>query len=124
MNGIDTSSPYVKLLVIVLIFLGESFSIYAEMIAARAYAPSNPFIQIFLRAFFVITIAGGILVLCYMFAFSIFKNIWVVSVISITPILIMEPTLAYAIFHQLPTKGALIGFVLGAIGFVSTILVR
>ena len=49
-------------------------------------------------------------------AFKAFKNIWIVSVISITSILLIEPVLAYFIFDQLPTKGAAIGLVLGAIG--------
>jgi len=114
---------YSKVLTILLLFIGESLAIYSEMIAARTYsANSKPFLQIFLKMLIIIIFAGGFLIVGYMLGFSAFKNIWVVSVTSITSILIMEPILAYTIFHQLPTKGAIIGFILGIIGFVSSIL--
>lgn len=64
--------------------------------------------------------AGGFLIAGYILGFGAFKNIWIVNVASITAILIAEPILAWTIFHQAPTPGALIGFILGAIGlFVS-----
>ncbi|MCX6764384.1 MAG: hypothetical protein NTU58_01615 [Candidatus Nealsonbacteria bacterium] len=112
-----------KILMVVLIFLGESFSIYAEMIMAKNYSNTS-FIGLFLKMVFVIIIAGIFLIAGYMFGFKYFKNIWIVSVTSITSILIMEPILAYTIFHQLPTKGALIGLILGALGFISAIIYR
>ncbi|MEM5778032.1 MAG: hypothetical protein QXK49_00160 [Candidatus Aenigmatarchaeota archaeon] len=62
------------------------------------------------------------LILGYIFGFSSFKNIWIVSIISITSILISEPILAYTFFHQMPTTGALIGLVFGVLGFISTII--
>lgn len=114
---------YSKVLTILLIFLGESLAIYSEIIAARTYfANSKPFLQIFLKMFMMIIVAGAFLIVGYMNGFNAFKNIWVVSVISITSILIMEPILAYTIFQQLPTKGAIIGLILGVIGFVSSML--
>lgn len=112
-----------KILMVVLIFLGESFSIYAEMIMAKNYSNTS-FVNIFLKMIFVIIIAGFFLIAGYMFGFKSFKNIWIVSVISITSILIMEPILAYIIFHQLPTKGAFLGLILGTLGFLSTIIYR
>jgi hypothetical protein len=54
--------------------------------------------------------------------YRVFKNIWIVSAISITSILITEPILNYLIFHELPTKGALAGLILGVIGFVLALL--
>jgi len=39
----------------------------------------------------------------YMIAYSGFKNIWIVSVVSITAILVLEPLLAWTFFHELPT---------------------
>ena len=112
-----------KILMVALIFLGESFSIYAEMVMAKNYSNTS-FINIFLKMVVVIIIAGIFLIAGYMFGFKSFKNIWIVSVASITSILIMEPILAYTIFHQLPTKGALIGLILGALGFLSTIIYK
>lgn len=114
---------YPQILVAILIFLGESFSIYAEMIAARTYSlGTQPFLEAFLKMFIVFVFGGMLLISGYMMGFSSFKNIWIVSVISITSILISEPTLAYVIFHQLPTKGAAIGLIFGILGFISTML--
>ena len=111
-----------KILVIFLIFSGETLAIYAEIFAAKTRSVSSkPFLQIFLKMFLVIILAGGFLIAGYMLGFSAFKNIWIVSVTSITSILIIEPILAYMIFQQLPTKGAIIGLILGAIGFIITI---
>ncbi len=113
---------YSKLLAIFLVFLGETLAIYAEIIAAKTHSVSSkPFLQIFLKMFLVIILAGGLLIAGYMFGFNAFKNIWIVSVTSITSILIIEPILAYMIFQQLPTKGAIIGLILGTLGFIMTI---
>lgn len=108
---------FTKILVIILIILGEGLSIYAEMIAARNnHFTSQPFLQIFLKMFLLVILAGGFLMLGYMLGFSVFQNIWIVSAASITTILIIEPILAWVVFQQVPTIGALIGFILGAIG--------
>jgi hypothetical protein len=113
---------YSKILVLILIFIGETLSIYAEMVGAKSnYIVSQPFLQIFLKMFLLITIAGGFLIAGYMLGFNAFKNIWIVSVASITSILIVEPILAWTIFHQVPTIGAIMGFALGAIGLFLSI---
>ena len=113
---------YSKILVIILLVIGEALSIYAEKISARTHQiTSEPFLQIFIKMFLLITIAGGFLIAGYMLGFSAFKNIWTVSVTSITSILIVEPILAWTIFRQTPTTGALIGFILGTIGLFLTI---
>jgi len=114
-------SAYTKIAVLILLFIGESLSIYAEMVGARSsHIASQPFLQIFLKMFLLITLAGGFLIAGYMLGFKAFKNIWIVSVASITSILIVEPLLAWTIFKQAPTSGAIVGFILGAIGlFVS-----
>jgi hypothetical protein len=116
---------YMKILVISFIFLGESLSIYAEMVAARTYiALSTPFFQAFWKMFLIAIAAGGLLIAGYMLGLEVFKNIWIVSVTSITSILITEPTLAYIFFKQAPTLGAAIGLTLGAVGFAATIFIK
>lgn len=112
---------YEKILVIVLVFLGESFAIYAEMQGARANSPTSVFMQVFWKAFIIMVIGGGLLVAGYMLAMPAFKNVWIVSVVSVTSIIIMEPLMAYILLKQLPTRGALIGFVLGALGMISAV---
>jgi hypothetical protein len=115
------NSLYLKIIVILLIIIGEGFAIFAEMMAARNHTGSL-ITQTFLKMFLVFIIAAGFLLTGYVLGYSVFKNIWIVSVASITSILIIEPILAYTIFSQLPTKGALIGLILGALGFISALV--
>lgn len=116
------NSLYLKLGVIVLIFAGEALGIYAEMIGARNHSLlAQSFSYSFFRAFLVFAVAGVFLVAGYSLGLKSFQNIWIVSVVSITSVLIIEPILAYTLFHQVPTKGALIGLILGAAGFLAAI---
>ena len=111
-----------KIFVVILIVIGEGLAIYAEMTGAQHYnIASQPFVPVFLKMFLLFAFAGGFLVGGYILGFNAFKNIWIVSVASITSILIIEPTLAYIIFQQLPTKGAAIGLLLGLAGFIAAI---
>lgn len=110
-------SIYSKILVLILLLIGESLAIYAEMIGARnSHLNSQPLLNIILQMFLLITVAGGFLLAGYMLGFNAFKNIWIVSAASITSILIVEPILAWTIFQQIPTTGAAIGLILGIIG--------
>lgn len=115
-------AQYLEALAILLIVLGEALAIYAEMLGAKdATVASNPILQVFLKMFLVMVIAGGFLIAGYMLGFKTFKNIWVVSVISIAAILVIEPILAYSVFKQLPTRGAAIGFILGVLGAIAAL---
>ena len=112
-----------KLLAIILIFVGEAVAILAEMIAARQYGNNRPLLQLFLKMFLMFAVGGGFLVAGYMLGYKSFQNIWTVSVISITSILVIEPVLAYAVFQQLPTRGALIGLIFGVLGFTAAVFI-
>lgn len=114
-----------KLFAVLLIILGEFFAIGAEMIAAHKLAITGTATgKIFLSMFIAMTIAGGFLVLGYMLGYKAFQNIWIVSAVSITSIIIIEPILAYTIFHELPTRGAGIGLCLGIIGLITTLFIK
>jgi len=114
-----------KILAIILILLGEMITIYAEMLLARNNFSNPPsFLKVFWLPFLIMVLGGTLLITGYFTGFGVFKNIWIVSVISITSILIIEPTLAFTIFHQLPTKGATSGFIFGALGFILALLVK
>lgn len=116
-------STMTKWLAIACLIGGEALSVYSEMIAARSHTlGSDSFWLIFAKSFAMIIVAGALLVIGYMVGFKSIKNIWIVSVLSVTSILIVEPTLAYAIFREMPTRGALIGLIFGALGFISTLL--
>lgn len=116
------SSTLLKILVIILIFAGEALAIYTEMMAAKnSSLASQPTFQIFLKMFIMMTVAGVFLIAGYTLGINAFKNIWIISVTSITSILLIEPLLAWLFFHQAPSPGAIIGFSLGAIGlFIAT----
>ncbi len=116
-------SIYTKIFVVLLILAGESASIYAELAAAKNHTLSQqPFLSAFLKMFPFIIAAGGLLLAGYILGYKSFQNIWIVSAVSITSILVVEPFLDYTLFQQLPTKGALIGLILGVIGFVVTLI--
>lgn len=112
------TSIFFKILSILILFVGEALSVYAEMVAAKVHSTgSQNFFTIFSKGFILITFAGAFLILGYILGYKSFKNIWIVSALSITSILIMEPVIGYLIFQQLPTRGAIIGLILGAAGF-------
>ena len=110
-----------KLSALLLLFFGEFLAIYAEMTGARlpsfAGAPTASLMKIF----------GGIflgslgLLFGYYYCYKAFQNIWIVTAISITSILLVEPALAYIFFHEIPTRGAMVGLILGAAGLIATV---
>jgi hypothetical protein len=111
-----------KLLSICLIFLGESFGIYAEVVGAKSISQNNLFTKTFANFVVFVLISGALILSGYLVGIRAFKNIWLVSLTSILSILIVEPPLDYFVFKQFPTTGALIGFVFACIGFVATML--
>jgi hypothetical protein len=114
-----------QVLTIFLLFFGESLAIYSEIAGANKVESQNKIPSELFGGFFVlITISGVLLLSGYFIGILAFKNIWVVSVVSIVSILIVEPISAYIIFKTFPTIGALIGFVLGSIGLVATLIIK
>src|SRR3989344_9213474 len=103
------NSIWLKILVIAVIFTAEALYIFSEMLSAKYYSQTGAQFFHVISKILIITIFGSVLILTgYMLGLKAFKNIWIVSVISITSILILEPVLAYGVFKQLPTTGALL----------------
>jgi hypothetical protein len=75
----------------------------------------------FLKPITLICIAGISLVLAYWLGYQGTGNIWVVTVASLTLLLILEPIVIYAMLKELPGRGAIIGFSLGAAGLIATV---
>ena len=108
-----------KLLSVGLLFFGEALIIYAEILSAKMfYTEAKPFWSVIYHVSLVAFFSTFLLLCGYMFGLAAFKNIWIVTVISITSILLAEPILTYSVTHQLPTKGAIAGLVLGFIGLI------
>ncbi len=108
----------------IILIIAEGLNIWAEMLSARLpgvnslFEPKNFFL------FGVVLIGCSLLLFGYAIGYGASKNIWTVTVSSIVAILIVEPFLAYFFFHQLPEKGALVGLILGVIGFIATVMWR
>ncbi len=106
---------------ILLIFFGESLSIYSEVIAAKNL---ENFAPVLIKMSVLIAIAGIFLIAGYMLGVKYLGSIWIVGVVSIASIVIMEPLINYIIFHQLPSKGALTGLILGILGLLSAVFLK
>lgn len=112
-----------KTLCVALLFIGEAGSIVAEMLAAYEHGnASASFTASFARALPWITVAGACLVAAYIVGYAAFRNIWTVTAISIAGILLVEPVAAVLLFREVPTRGAVVGFGLGAIGLLATLI--
>lgn len=106
-----------KIFALILVFLGEIFAIYAETFAVKFSLWSGGFWKMFL----IMSIGGFLLITGYLLGYRVYHNLWIITVISITTLLIAEPLVIYFIFNQIPSKGALIGFILGIIGLFCTL---
>jgi len=110
-----------KLIPLLLIFAGESVAIYSEVVAAR---DAENFLSAFWKASVIFAFAGLLLIGGYMLGLKYLKNIWVVGAVSIASIIIMEPVITYLLFRELPSRGALLGFVFGILGLLSALFVH
>ena len=97
-------STMTKTLAVFLLFIGESLAVYAEMVAARLSSLQGTAHHMLLKIIFSMMIAGLALLWGYYLGYKVFQNIWIVTVISITSILIVEPALAYFFFQELQTQ--------------------
>jgi hypothetical protein len=108
-------------LAVVLLIVGEIVTIYAELAAAKLPADASAALAGSLMPFVLIAFAGICLVLAYWMGYRVVGNIWVVTIASLTSILILEPIVVFVMFKELPSRGAVVGFILGALGFIAAI---
>ena len=109
-------------MVILFLFIGESFYLYSEMFVAKNAVSNNLKILPFPLAILLVIVGGIFFLGSVYFGMHLFKNIWIIAVMSVTAIVIMEPILAWLFFRQFPTMKTAIGFILGAIGLVIALL--
>ena len=111
-----------KALAIAAIALGESVMITEQMIIAKA-GKQHTLQTPALWPLVLWSIVGVLLVLGgYYFGYLSFRNIWVVSVISIGSVLVAEVILSLTLFGETPTIGAWIGLGCGLVGIVASLL--
>lgn len=113
---------YYMLFALALMVFGEILTIYSEVYAAKLPGKFLETPGMFLKPMLLICIAGVSLVFAYWLGYQASGNIWVVTVASLTLLLILEPIVIYAMLQELPKKGAVIGFILGAAGLISTVI--
>jgi hypothetical protein len=106
---------------LILMVFGEILTIYSEVYASKLPDRSLDSPLIFVKPIVLISIAGISLIFAYWLGYQATGNIWIVTVASLTLLLILEPILIYAMLKELPERGALIGFILGATGLIATI---
>jgi phosphatidylglycerophosphate synthase len=112
---------YYMIAALTLMIFGEILTIYSEVYASKL--PGRPMETplMFLKPMILISIAGISLVFAYWLGYQGTGNIWVVTVASLTLLLILEPIVIYAMLKELPERGALIGFFLGAAGLIAAV---
>ena len=118
------NSPWIKIGIIVLMLVAEALAIGSEVWAAKLYSQQQGLVRVLIKTAPIVIAGGFALILAYIWGYQVFQNIWIVAVLSITAILIMEPIIAYSIFKEMPTTGAIIGFILGILGFFSSIYIK
>ncbi|MEJ5058653.1 MULTISPECIES: hypothetical protein [unclassified Pseudomonas] len=106
---------------LILMIFGEILTIYSEVYASKL--PGRPLETplMFLKPIILISIAGISLIFAYWLGYQATGNIWIVTVASLTLLLILEPIVIYAMLKELPERGALVGFILGATGLIATV---
>jgi hypothetical protein len=94
--------------IIIALFIGETLAIYGELLAAKG----SPWIGS------MVGLTGyPFLIFGYWYGYKI-GGIWQVTATSLGTILIAEPILVLTMFSETPSRNALIGCILGALGLV------
>jgi len=107
---------------LVLMAFGEVLTIYSEVYASRLPSGLWASPELLIKPMLMICIAGISLIVAYWLGYQATRNIWVITVASLTMLLILEPIVIYAMLGEAPQRGAIIGFVLGAVGLLCTVL--
>lgn len=100
-----------KVLALAAIFCGEFIGIFLEIFLANKFRAEGTFSEItkmllFLIPFFIISFV--LLLFGYIYGFRSYQKIWVVTIVSWSSIVLIEPFLNYILFHQAPSGNTLI----------------
>jgi hypothetical protein len=104
-----------------MIIVGESFMILAQVFSSKAITKGASFGQIlkFNNWYIWVSVIGVFLVLMgYMYGIRISYNIWLVTIISWTALVVAEIIIARLVFQTMPSGPVLYGFMLVLIGFI------
>lgn len=110
-----------KILALVLLFLGETLVIYAEELGAKVFRATGHLGYTFIHTLAPLVVGSVFLVFAYMLGLKYFHNIWIVSAVSFGSILLVEPLFDFFYIGQAPTLGSGLGMIFGALGILSTL---
>lgn len=114
-----------KIFALLALFIGECLIMATEMFSTKKISDGLvPFKTVFGYAMLVNMIACTLLILGYVYGYKAFKNIWIVTAVSIAGIVVCEPLVAWFLFKEVPTTGAGIGLVLGMVGIIITLVIK
>jgi hypothetical protein len=103
------------------IFFGESLVIASELWTARYHGTAAGNVPAAIAA----SVAGALLlVLGYTLGYRALGNIWLVTALSLSSILVVEPTISWLLFREVPTLGAAVALALGVAGMAVALTVR
>lgn len=105
-----------------LMVLGEFCAIYSEVVTAKLAQTGSHSWDALAVPVALMCFAGLCLLGAYWLGYVVVGDIWVVTVVSVTSLLLLEPIVVWWLFHEAPARGALIGFCLGALGMLATVL--
>jgi mannose/fructose/N-acetylgalactosamine-specific phosphotransferase system component IID len=114
-----------KILALVLLFLGEAITIYAEEIGAKLYGTDGStvtFAHSLLEALIPLVLGALCLIMAYTLGLRYVHNIWIISAVSFASILLVEPLFDFFYIGQTPTLGAGLGMIFAVLGICSTLL--
>lgn len=97
-----------QILAILVVFLGELIAVTSEVFFSKG--------KYMYTMVFLMFIGGCLLLGGYWLAYKYMNSLWPIYVASITAILVLEPIIIFAVDGEIPSLGAQIGFVLGALG--------
>lgn len=99
------------------IFLGELLVIYSEQIGAKLYGVGTYSFGVAFAYTLVPAIVGALLlVIGYMLGVRLQQNIWAITALSLSSILIVEPLFNYFYIGHIPELGSFVGFIFGVLG--------
>jgi hypothetical protein len=106
--------------VVACIFLGELLVIFSEQIGAKMYGvEGSTFLTGFSYALVPALIGAVLLVVGYMLGVKYHHNVWAVTALSLSSILIVEPLFNYFYIGHTPALGSGVGFFFGLIGILA-----
>lgn len=105
-----------------LMVVGEFCAIYSEVVVAKLAQTGSASWETLFLPLVLMCFAGICLLAAYWLGYVAVGDIWIVTVVSVISLLLLEPVVVWALFHESPGRGALIGFTLGALGMLATVV--